>query len=306
MKSSVPRSAQWRSSKTIATGETSDSRSKNVRHAGNSSSELMPDSTPSSTSSARSIQRRSSGSAMCSSTLAVIRARVVAWSSLSRRPARPRIISPSAQNVIPSPYEGLRPSCHQTPSSSPSMYLRNSHASRLLPIPAGPTTDTSRARFSRVVEWKKSFSWRSSSSRPTNGASTDSRRLRPPTSATTRRARHARTGATLPFRTWSPASSNAIAVAAAWNVAAPTSTDPAGATDCRRDGGVDEVAGDHALIGGTDRDRGLAGEHAGAGLDARREPADGGHEIEAGADGPLRVVLASRPGRPRRPSRHRR
>ena len=63
-------------------------------------------------------------------------------------------------------------------------------------------------------------------------------------------------------------------------------------------GGVDEVAGDHALIGRTDRDRGLAGEHAGAGLDTRREPADGGHEIEACADGPLGVVLGCDRGAP--------
>ena len=52
-----------------------------------------------------------------SATVSAIRARVVASSSLSASPARPRTISPRAQNVMPSPYAGLRPACHQTVSS---------------------------------------------------------------------------------------------------------------------------------------------------------------------------------------------
>ena len=66
-------------------------------------------------------------------------------------------------------------------------------------MPAGPTIDTSRGRPSREVAWYRSLSIRSSSSRPTNGASSASLRFRPPTSATTRRATHAGTGATLPL-----------------------------------------------------------------------------------------------------------
>ena len=52
-------------------------------------------------------------------------------------------------------------------------------------------------------------------------------------------------------------------------------------------GGVDQVAGDHALVGRTDRDRRLAGQHAGAGLDAgpsertRRRPARARHAPRA-------------------------
>ena len=58
--------------------------------------------------------------------MSAMRARVVAGSSLSRSRARDRIISPSAQNVIPSPYDGDRPWCSQTLSTTPSTYLRNS------------------------------------------------------------------------------------------------------------------------------------------------------------------------------------
>ena len=65
-------------------------------------------------------------------------ARVVASSSVSARPARLRTISPSAQNVIPSPYAGERPVCHQTVSTTPSRYFDSSHSRRLLPDPATP------------------------------------------------------------------------------------------------------------------------------------------------------------------------
>ena len=60
--------------------------------------------------------------------------------------------------------------------------------------------------------------------------------------------------------------------------------------------GVDEVACDHALALGADRDRGLAGQNAGprperflADILAKRR--DGGHEIERGPNGPLGIVL---------------
>ena len=113
--------------------------------------------------------------------------------------------------------------------------MRNSHASRVLPMPAGPITDTRRARPSRPVAWNSSLSRRSSSSRPTNGASSVSDRFRPPRSATTRSARHAGTGAALPLSVCSPAGSKAIAFEAARCVASPTRTEPGGATDWRRD-----------------------------------------------------------------------
>ena len=52
-------------------------------------------------------------------------------------------------------------------------------------------------------------------------------------------------------------------------VDSPTSTVPGGATRLEPRRGVDEVAGDHALVRGADRHRRLAGQHAGSRLDAR-------------------------------------
>ena len=105
MKSSSPSSAQWMSSNTRPTVPSAASRSKNVRQAANSSSR-PPDgasASPSRTSSRGSIQRRSASSGTCSSTIRATAARVVGSSSPSVRPARRRTISPSAQNVTPSP-----------------------------------------------------------------------------------------------------------------------------------------------------------------------------------------------------------
>ena len=87
-------------------------------------------------------------------------------------------------------------------------------------------------------------------------------RFRPPRSATTRRARQAGTGAALPLSACSPAASKAIARDAARSVASPTRTVPGGRR-LEPAGGVDEVAGDHALVRGPDRDRRLAGQDPG-------------------------------------------
>ena len=62
-------------------------------------------------------------------------------------------------------------------------------------------------------------------------------------------------------------------------------------------GGVDEVAGDHALAFGADRHRRLAGQHPGPRLERRVELGDRGHQVQGCTDGPLGVVL----GRRRRP-----
>ena len=51
------------------------------------------------------------------------------------------------------------------------MYFSNSHASRDLPIPAMPVTETSCALLLVRDAWKRSLTRRSSRSRPTNGAS---------------------------------------------------------------------------------------------------------------------------------------
>ena len=68
-------------------------------------------------------------------------------------------------------------------------------------------------------------------------------------------------------------------------------------------GAVHEVAGHHPLVRRPERDRGLAGQDAGPGLDRRPERADGVHEFETGPDRPLRVVLV---GDRRAPDRHHR
>ena len=47
--------------------------------------------------------------------------------------------------MTPSPYDGERPRCHHTCSTTPSRYFSSSQASRLLPMPAWPTSDTRRA-----------------------------------------------------------------------------------------------------------------------------------------------------------------
>ncbi len=149
-------------------------------------------------------------------------------------PARIRTISPSAQKVTPSPYAGHRPECHQIVSLSPSTYFASSQVSRDLPMPPIPVTDTTRALPSRPVACSSSFSKRSSSVRPTNGGSI-AIRFAPSRSATTRKARHAPTGASFPFRASSPTASNAIAREAARKVASPTSTVPGSAADWSRD-----------------------------------------------------------------------
>ena len=55
------------------------------------------------------IEAASSWSVAIGATIASIAARATSASAFSARPARRRTISASAQNVIPSPYEGARP-----------------------------------------------------------------------------------------------------------------------------------------------------------------------------------------------------
>ena len=66
---------------------------------------------------------------------------------------------------------------------------------------------------------------------------------------------------------------------------------------------VDEIAGNHALIDGAERHRGLAGQDATSCLDPSAEDPYGVHQFQARAHGPLRVVFAR--GR-RPPDRHHR
>ncbi len=90
----------------------------------------------------------------CTVTASATSARVVASSSVSSSAQRARTISPNAQKLMPSPYAGERPACQYMVSARPSTYFRNSHARRLLPMPAGPISDTNLGCFSRPVAWK--------------------------------------------------------------------------------------------------------------------------------------------------------
>ncbi len=307
MKSRRPSSDHWRSSKTRATVPVAAIRSKNVRHAAKSSSRPPGgvSSTPSRTSSRGSIQRRSSGSGTCRARTSATFVRVVWSSSPSASPARRRTISPSAQKVTPSPYDGDRPRCHQTVSTTPSRYFSSSQARRLLPIPACPTSETSRARRSRPATWNCSLRKRSSSPRPTNGGSRTSARWRPPRSAMTRSARNAGTGAVLPLSSVSPAASKAIADAAARLVASPTRTVPGGATDWSRDAVLTRspatmpwFVAPRVTAASPVRTPG-PGPQVQAGAGAQR--GDRVDDVEGGPDGSLGVVLDERSGRPTSP-----
>ena len=181
------------------------------------------------------------------------------------------------------------------------MYLRNSQARRLLPMPAGPMTETSRARCSRDVCVEQVLEQAQLVVAP------DERRLervRPAASAALgddahRAPRRDRRGLALEQLLAGFLEDDRLRRGALRRLA-----DEHGAG--RRDGleparGVHEVARDHALVRRADRDRGLAGQDAGPGLDRRAEGAHRVDELEAGPDGPLGVVLV-RGGRA--PDRH--
>ena len=138
-------------------------------------------------------------------------------------------------------------------------------------MPAGPVTETSRARRSRAVGVEQVLE------QPQLVVAADERRLervrpaaaaplgddaqRPPGGDGRRLALEP---ARRRPRTRSPRSPRG-------SVASPTRTRPGRRDRLEPRGRVDEVARDHALVRRAERDRGLAGEHAGAGLDARPE-----------------------------------
>ena len=183
------------------------------------------------------------------------------------------------------------------------MYFSNSHASRDLPIPAIPTTETRCAFFSSAPAWKSSLTRRSSRSRPTNGGSRpvdfsapragggdtqraeERDRLRFPLQLVLTRILVGDRGLCGPLRALPDEHRAGLRLA----------------LDPRR--GVDEVAGDHALPLGAERDCHLAGQDAGTGGELGVELGDGGDQVERRAHRPLGVVLV-RDGRA--PDRHHR
>ena len=175
-------------------------------------------------------------------------------------------------------------------------------------MPAMPVSETRCALRSSAEEWKRSLIWRSSRSRPTNGASRPCDFSEPRRPETTRCARQSGVSPSLPL------SSNDARVLvddrllrrATCRFADEDHPGLGGRLHARR--GVDEIAGDHALSFRADRHCGFAGEDTGTGAKLRcadlvAERGHGSDQVECRADGALRVVL----GRGRRaPHRHHR
>ena len=191
MKSIRPVSAHWRSSKTRTTTPRSAIRSKSRRAAANVSLlaalggwlETQERQEPRADRSALGLVRDDAPQGLPAS---------LAWLVLGRRRSRRSRPTPDHLGQRPE-RDALRrrpatdPGASRRRATIPSMYFSSSQASRLLPIPAIPVTETSRARASSSTAWRRSLSSRSSASRPTNGGSSLARPV-----AGRRRSRHAR------------------------------------------------------------------------------------------------------------------
>ena len=234
-KSNRASSAQCRSSTTSTHGRRAAISSRNRRHAVNDSSRLAVTpslSAPTSGASRASNHVASSTSGNISATVAASLPRAAAASSDSRIPASAFTISPSAQNVMPSPYGRQRPWRQVTRSGRSSSTARSSVARRLFPIPGSPTTVTSCTDDSRSA--RRNVSTRSvrSCSRPTNGVCVAASGC--PTRLRASSARQARIGSAFPFASTLSCSPYAIAPSVVCIVASSTMTDPTGAADWRR------------------------------------------------------------------------
>ena len=115
------------------------------------------------------------------------------------------------------------------------MYLKNSHESRDLPVPATAITETRCAFDSPDEAWNSSLMTLSSRSRPTNGDSRPVERSAPPRPPITRTARQSCTGSALPLSSRTPASSYTTAASVARFVGSPTRTPPGSATAWMRE-----------------------------------------------------------------------
>ena len=230
------------------------SRSKNVRQAANSSA-APPAGASSDAEEREQRAARSSAAPRSSGTCSRRASRDLARGSSPRRRSRAgrpgaRTISPSAQKrdalavrrrAALVPPDRSRRGRRRT-SGTP----RRGGSCRCRP---GPVIETSRARRSRAVAWNRSLSSRSSSSRPTNGAS--SALVAAPAAAlgddAQRAPRRDRRGLALEQPARRPPRTRSRRVAARC-VASPTSTVPGGRDRLEPRGGVDEVARDHALV----------------------------------------------------------
>ena len=230
-------------------GEPLEERPPGREQLGRAAGRRLADARGARAARARSSRRSASSGTFGARTSAILRAGRRGVVALEQARPRRGPSRPAPRTRSPRRTTGERPSCHHTRSTTPSTYLRNSHARRLLPMPAWPVIETSadallaRRRVEQVLE------------QPQLRVATDERRLEPLVTAPPARARRRRagpgttaTGATLPLSTCSPAGSYAMAPLDARCVDSPTRTVPGGATRLEPRGGVDEVARDHALV----------------------------------------------------------
>ena len=313
MKSSRPGSAHWRSSKTRTAGSrwrSARRTSARRRTARRASERRVAASRAGRAGRARSSAARSRR-ARTPASVAAIRSRVVASSSVSARPARRRTISPSAQNVMPSPIR-RRAALVPVDRLEDAVDVLQELPGEAALADAGLAGDGQRGApalarrgMEEVLEQAQLVvAAHERASRPSD-------RPWPPRLATTRRARQAGTGAVLPLSTCSPAASKTMARAGR-SLGRLADEDRAGRRDgLQPAGGVDEVAGDHpwpvaprVTAASPVRTPGAGLEAAAVGAAVRgRAPRRPGR-APPGRPAPRRP--RGRPACPRRPSRRRR
>ena len=251
MKSSRPVSAHWRSSNTSTVVPRSAIRSKKSRQAGNSTS--RPPAGASSTPSRRQEAGPMRSRSLASGHVLVERrrdaSRVVASSSSSVRPR-------AAPHHLAERPERDPLAVRRRAAAMPVDVLRDA-VDVLLQLPDQPAlADAARSGdrdqahppvAADRVERRPSAA-RSSSSRPTNGGSRASARPWPPRWRRPAAPATPAPGAVLPLSEWSPSGSKTIAARRARR-GRLADEDRAGLRDAlQARGGVDEVAGHHALV----------------------------------------------------------
>ena len=181
------------------------------------------------------------------------------------------------------------------------MYFSSSQARRLLPMPPGPEMDTSRGRRSRPTAL--------------SSVAEDAEFVLPPDE---RRLRHVRAAmpAPLGYHAQRPPGRDRARLALEELLAGGLEGDGGGGRALgrladedaarRRDrleaaGRIDQITGDHALIGGTEGDRGFAGQDTGPRLDTGTERPDGVDELEGRRGQRVPRRPRARPECPRRP-----
>ena len=171
------------------------------------------------------------------------------------------------------------------------MYLVSSHAIRLLPTPGTPVIDTRRGRLSRAVVRT------TSREQPELVVATDEGRLDLVAPAAAAALGHDPDGTERGHR-GDLALEHLVAgglegdgrIRRLLGLLADEDRARRGhALEARR--GVDDVARDETLVGGTDGDRGLPGQDAGPCLDPGTERPDAVDQVERGADRAFGVVV---------------